>query len=83
MVSTASVLGARHLKGVGGEQAGKFACCFPWQSTERVAPTLMWKTGGPVFPPKRRLVAGKPSDRKNKNVMSKQCRSEIICAGDS
>ena len=30
------------------------------------APTFMWKAGGPVFPPKRGLVAGRASDCKNK-----------------
>ena len=34
----------------------------------------MWKTGGPVFPLKRGLVAGRTSDHKNKNA--------DICCGD-
>ena len=38
----------------------------------------MWKTGGPVFPLKRGLVAGRASDRKNKNAMSKKCRLSAV-----
>ena len=33
----------------------------------------MWKTGGPVFPLNRGLVAGRASDRKT-NAMSEKCR---------
>ena len=71
MVFTAFLLGAWHLRGVGGcgEQAGKFACCVLGQGTQRDAPIFMWKTDGPVFPLKRGLVAGRASDRKNKNAM--------------
>ena len=47
-----------------GEQASKFACCVLGQGTQGDAPTFMWKTGGPVFPPKRGLVRGRVSDRK-------------------
>ena len=46
--------------------AGKFACCVLGQGTQRDAPAFMWKTGGPVFPLKRGLMAGRASDRKNK-----------------
>ena len=49
-----------------GEQAGKVACCVVGQDTLRDAPAFMWKTGGPVFPLKRGLMA---SDRKT-NAMS-------------
>ena len=52
-----------------GEHAGKFACCVLGQDTKWDAPTFMWKTGGPVFPLKRGLVAGRASDRKA-NAMS-------------
>ena len=33
----------------------------------------MWKTGGPVFPPNRGLVAGRASDLKT-NAMLEKCR---------
>ena len=56
MVSTAFLLGARHFVRV--------LCPWPRNLTGR--PTFTWKTGGPVFPPKRGLVARRASDRKNK-----------------
>ena len=56
-----------------GEQTGKFACCALGQDTSRDAPTFVWKIGGPVFPLKRGLVAGRASDRKT-NAMAKKCR---------
>ena len=40
MKSTALLLGARHLMGVCGEQAGKFACCVLGEGTQRFAPLL-------------------------------------------
>ena len=52
-----------------GEQAGKFACCVLGQGTYRDAPAFMWKTGGPVFPPNRGLVAGRASDRKTNAML--------------
>ena len=42
---------------------------YPWARHVTGPPTFMWKTGGPVFPLNRWLVAGKASDRKNKNAM--------------
>ena len=47
-----------------GEQAGKFACCVLGQGTYWDAPAFMRKTGDPVFPTNRGLVAGRASDRK-------------------
>ena len=66
-------------KGGCREQVGKFACCVLGQGTYQDAPTLMWMTGGLVFPPKRGLVVGEASDRKNKCHVIKM---QIICCGD-
>ena len=52
-----------------GEQAGKFACCVLGQGTLHNAAAFMWKTGGPVFPPNRGLVAGRASDRKTNTML--------------
>ena len=38
----------------------------------------MWKTGGPVFPLKRGLVAGRATDRKNENAMLQKCRISAV-----
>ena len=61
-----------------GEQAGKFACCVLGQGTKWDAPTFMWKTGGPVFPSKKELVAGRASDRKTIPCY----KNADICCGD-
>ena len=51
------------------EQAGKFACCVLGQGTYRDAHAFMWKTGGPVFPPNKGLMAGRASDRKTNAML--------------
>ena len=77
MVSTAFLLGARHLKGGCGEQAGKFACYVHGQGTQGNASIFMFQTGCPIFPSKGGLVAGRASDRENKML-----GKEYYCCGD-
>ena len=68
MVFAASLLGAGHLgEVVENKPASSLVVSLARHLTGR--PTFMWKTGGPVFPLKRGLVAGRASDRKNKKAM--------------
>ena len=64
-------------KGGCGEQTGKFDCCVVEQGTQRDAPTFMWKTGGPVFPPKTGLVAGRASECKTNAMLKKKKISAV------
>ena len=68
MVSAASLLGARHFGEVVENKPASSLVVLgqgaQYGAAQYGALTFMWKTGGPVFPPKRGLVAGRASDRR-------------------
>ena len=64
MVFTASLLGAQHLVEVVENKPESSFVMSLGKILNGTHPPFLWKTGGPVFPLKRGLVAGRTSDRK-------------------